>query len=270
MISDNYLHIQRWQPNFVAESAKISTLSVWVRFPQLPIEYYNNEWLRKARDNIGRTIKIDSITLAMTQGKFAEVCVKIDLNKSVRAYYRMRGRHDVSKYEGLQGLCFTCGKYGHKEMRCLLKTTKESLQAEMRTSKEEEENGAQWQDQGSSFGPWMVAQQSCRCPPMKVTKCTFGNQSGTPNLAGDQGETKSIPILTPIGANSREERIKKGNQESRFTMLSDQLEMEIEVGMQSFNTVQDEETRTKSTRGDSSPRGDPKRVKSSVLIWAWL
>lgn len=50
MIGDNYLHVQRWRPNFSAEDAKISMLPVWVRFPDLPVEYFDEEWLRRAGD----------------------------------------------------------------------------------------------------------------------------------------------------------------------------------------------------------------------------
>lgn len=39
MIGVNYLHIQRWRPNFFTEEATISTLPVWVRFTDLLVEY---------------------------------------------------------------------------------------------------------------------------------------------------------------------------------------------------------------------------------------
>lgn len=39
MIGDNYLHIQRWRSNFMAEKAEITSLYVWVRFSVLPVEY---------------------------------------------------------------------------------------------------------------------------------------------------------------------------------------------------------------------------------------
>lgn len=81
MVGENYLHVRRWKANFVAESAVINSMPVWVRFPSLPVEYFTESWLRKARDQIGRTIKVDSTTLAVVRGRFARVCVKVDLNK---------------------------------------------------------------------------------------------------------------------------------------------------------------------------------------------
>lgn len=70
MIIDHYLHVRRSVPNFVPESAEITTLPVWVRFPFLPVEYYNERWLRRAGDRIGKTLKVDDTTRAASRGKF--------------------------------------------------------------------------------------------------------------------------------------------------------------------------------------------------------
>lgn len=40
MIGDHYLHIQRWRPNFMADTEVINPLTVWVRFHVLPVQYY--------------------------------------------------------------------------------------------------------------------------------------------------------------------------------------------------------------------------------------
>lgn len=45
MIGDNYLHVQRWRPNFFVEEVKISTLQIWVRFLDLSVECFDEEWI---------------------------------------------------------------------------------------------------------------------------------------------------------------------------------------------------------------------------------
>lgn len=67
---------------------------------------------------------MDETTLATSRGKFARVCVEIDLNKPLEASYKMRG------VEGLQELCFNCGRYGHKEVKCPLSSAKEGANNE--------------------------------------------------------------------------------------------------------------------------------------------
>lgn len=76
----------------MADSAEINTFSVWVCFPILPVEYYTENWLRRARDQIGRTIKVDDTTIYAMRGKFARVCVEVDLTKPLKGRYRMRGK----------------------------------------------------------------------------------------------------------------------------------------------------------------------------------
>lgn len=81
VINDHYLHIRHWEPNFVAKSAKIESLLVWVRFPILPVEYFNEYWLKRVGNRIGRTAKVDRTMLMAACGKFANVCVEVDLTK---------------------------------------------------------------------------------------------------------------------------------------------------------------------------------------------
>lgn len=44
-----------------------------------------------AVNKIGRTIKVDRTTLMASKGKFARVCIEVDLTKSLKAGYRFRG-----------------------------------------------------------------------------------------------------------------------------------------------------------------------------------
>nr|KYP60009.1 hypothetical protein KK1_015456 [Cajanus cajan] len=52
----------------------------WVRFPSLGIVYYDESVLLSIASAIGTPIKVDTNTRNMTQGHFARVCVRIDLN----------------------------------------------------------------------------------------------------------------------------------------------------------------------------------------------
>lgn len=85
MIGENYLHFQRWKPNFMAEVVEITSLAVCVRFSVLPVEYYNEGWLRRLGDQIKETIKIDNTTLATTRNRLPRVCIEIDLQKPLIA-----------------------------------------------------------------------------------------------------------------------------------------------------------------------------------------
>lgn len=84
-------------------------LPVCVRFPVLQVKYYNEHWL--ACDKIRRIIKV--VGLVVLRGKFARVCMEIEPNKPLKAGYRMYGVEWRIQYNGLQNICFKCGRYGH-------------------------------------------------------------------------------------------------------------------------------------------------------------
>lgn len=62
-----------------------------MRFPILPVKYYTEEWLKRAGDSIGKTIKVDIATLLASRGKFTRVCVEVDLEKPLKSGYRLQG-----------------------------------------------------------------------------------------------------------------------------------------------------------------------------------
>lgn len=86
MIGDNYLHVQRWVPNFVADDAQISALLLWIRFSVLPIECYIRRGLERVGNMIGKTLKMEETTPVASRDKFARVCIEVDLTKPLKEY----------------------------------------------------------------------------------------------------------------------------------------------------------------------------------------
>lgn len=77
--SGHYLTIIKWRPNFDPLTAMISSTSVWVHFPNLPIEFFNEEVLRRIGNLIGHTVKIDPTTISTARCKFAR-CTSISIS----------------------------------------------------------------------------------------------------------------------------------------------------------------------------------------------
>lgn len=181
-IGENYLHVQRWKPNFRPDKKEISSMPVWVRFPILPVEYYKEGWLRRAGNSIGKTIKVDIATLLASRGKFARVCVEVDLRKPLMSGYTLRGEFWRLQYEGLHEICFECGKYGHHSASCPMKEeflnggNKPNVNAPVRASRGCPEKTNE-KASNSKYGEWISVQKSNR-RRAKTAKGTMGNSDG--------------------------------------------------------------------------------------------
>ncbi|XP_019178319.1 PREDICTED: uncharacterized protein LOC109173535 [Ipomoea nil] len=118
MILDHYLIVKEWEPNFDPMTDKTEKVLVWVRFPCLPIEYYSGIFLWKVGDKIGCPFRVDHATSQASGGRFARICVEIDITKPLLSMFTLEGKRRFIAYEGLHLVCFGCGKYGHAQDSC--------------------------------------------------------------------------------------------------------------------------------------------------------
>lgn len=198
-------------------------MPVWVRFPVLPVECYTTRWLKQAGNHIGRTVRVDFATLLATRGKFARVCVEVDLDKPLMAGYRMGGDYYMLQYEGLTDLCFGCGRYGHRMHLCPEKAT---FSAATGNGASDEGNRAEAMPQGNHAGPragdgkspstteeageghgeWSIVQRNRRRSTKEVRGNTGNSLPRTdPNVSGaDSGKSKQNP--TDRGAESEKSK----------------------------------------------------------------
>ncbi|XP_016178548.1 uncharacterized protein LOC107621002 [Arachis ipaensis] len=124
----HYLIVQRWRPFFLTSEHRVRKIAAWVRIPNLPIELYNQRFLWRVGSAIGQMIKIDRPTSIHSRGKFARICVEIDLAKKLVPKISVMGCELNIEYEGLHQICFTCGKYGHRADMCTEAPTNEAPQ----------------------------------------------------------------------------------------------------------------------------------------------
>lgn len=80
MVMGHYLTVAKWRPNFQPSSEMISTTLVWIRFSKLPIKLFDEEVLTYMGGAVGKTVKVDATTVTASKGRYARVCVEINLN----------------------------------------------------------------------------------------------------------------------------------------------------------------------------------------------
>lgn len=79
IVLGHYLTVFKWRLKFRPHAEKVTSTLVWVRFPNIPPEMLEEEILSSMGDMIGRTIKVDSTSLTGLRGRFARVCVEVNL-----------------------------------------------------------------------------------------------------------------------------------------------------------------------------------------------
>nr|POF10457.1 hypothetical protein CFP56_04682 [Quercus suber] len=75
-IGQHYLAIRQWEPEFKASTATLSSVAVWIRLPELPIEFYETNALLEIGRAIGPVLRIDAHTATRVRRRFARLCVQ--------------------------------------------------------------------------------------------------------------------------------------------------------------------------------------------------
>ncbi|KAJ7949856.1 Zinc ion binding nucleic acid binding protein [Quillaja saponaria] len=118
IIAWHYLTMRRWKPEFQPDRERIKRTVVWIRFPGLPIKYFNSRALFDAVKLIGKPLKLDKTTEHSVRGKFARVCVEIDLDRLLIPKVKIGSRWRAVEYEGFHLIYFHCGLFGHSKEKC--------------------------------------------------------------------------------------------------------------------------------------------------------
>jgi hypothetical protein len=117
-IGEHFLTIRPWEPNFKPSLACCSSVAVWARFPKLPIEYYEFSVLKKIGLSIGPVLRIDTHTASEARGRYARICVQVNVDVPLVKSVLIGGFVQPVVYEGLNLLCFVCGRLGHRKTNC--------------------------------------------------------------------------------------------------------------------------------------------------------
>ncbi|XP_030948989.1 uncharacterized protein LOC115972900 [Quercus lobata] len=117
-IGGHFLSIRPWEPFFKPAMANVSSIAVWVRLHQLPLELYEAEVLKQIGDAIGKVLHIDAHTALEARGKYVRLCLQVDINKPLINTVLIGRFEQQVVYEGIHKLCFACGRIGHKKDDC--------------------------------------------------------------------------------------------------------------------------------------------------------
>lgn len=185
LIQNHYLTVQTWKRNFQSNAERIRNVAVWVRLPGLPRDYYDRKFFFNLGNKIGKAIKVDEMTLKRARTMYARMCVEVDINKPLLPSYSVDGTLLKIEYEGLQCICFHCGKFGHAEQYCPVKANSAEKAAVLEQQSRMDLNAgeaamAPANGGGGKYGEWMIAQD-----PRRAKRGGF--REGTKKDVVDQG-----------------------------------------------------------------------------------
>lgn len=169
-IGDHFLSLRPWEPFFKPSSAKVSLIAVWIRLNEIPIELYEMKVLKEICEAIGKVLRIGSHTTMEARGRYARLCVQIDIYRPLINTILIGRFEQVVTYEGIQRLCFSCGRVGHKVETYLytirkgkdLLISKEEVQGSQVSDDNDGHrnldmhNACEEIDTEGQYGPWMI------------------------------------------------------------------------------------------------------------------
>ncbi|XP_042484234.1 uncharacterized protein LOC122064552 [Macadamia integrifolia] len=130
------LRFQRWCPDFSIHEKPVKKNLVWVRFPDLPLEYWHEKVLLKMAKAAGRPVALDHHTKTLMYGNSARVLVEMDAGSArpeeIQVERQQPGTANLFwfeqkvLYKDSMGQCGFCKKVGHVLSDCKEKKIEDS------------------------------------------------------------------------------------------------------------------------------------------------
>ncbi|XP_020421299.1 uncharacterized protein LOC18774519 [Prunus persica] len=188
IIASQYLVMQKWRHGFCPATAHITRMVVCLRVSAIQLECFDVWSLKRVGNLLGKLLKIDSLTTAQNKGKFAWMCVELDLTKPLDAFVQINHNWYNIEYEGLPDICYLCGRYDRKREKCEVNVkdvetvngeTTIAMGANVEGSSSVGINRAHYESDQSLRGPWMNVLPRRR--PQSNFKGVGGKDSGVKN-----------------------------------------------------------------------------------------
>lgn len=91
-VVDYYIIVHRWRPLFSLSATITHKVVVWVCIPKHPMELHNVTFLTTIGTSLGTMLKIDNRTSIHDCGKFARICIEIDLEEPLAFHLIINSR----------------------------------------------------------------------------------------------------------------------------------------------------------------------------------
>ncbi|CAI0532264.1 unnamed protein product [Linum tenue] len=194
LLGDTYLTVHRWFKGFNPWKSVITSTMIWAQLPELPIEFINKEAVMRIAEQIGKPVRVDRVTELGARGKYARVCVEVDLTLPLLSQYKIEGVTYLIQYEGLDHICTNCGKYGKSAEKCDCNSMDPSMDAD---ATPQDEVQVEDPTKGQTYGEWMMVRKRDRRSGRR-------GESGEPTGNGQNKHNRSKFYKTTLKRRGRE------------------------------------------------------------------
>jgi hypothetical protein len=122
-IANKPLILRRWTPGMQLLKLSLSTVPIWIKMHNLPMEYWDSDCLSHIASGVGKPLCADSVTEEQLRLGFARVLVEVDIDSAFPKEVEIIGINgDVVKigieYPWLPIKCKKCRSFGHASHTC--------------------------------------------------------------------------------------------------------------------------------------------------------
>lgn len=101
-------------------------------------------------------MRINTHTAAESRGRFARICVQISLDKPLIKLLKIGGIEQIVQYEGINSMCFSCGRVGHKVDGCPYTTRALEKESGKQYGEDTMRQNDSHTPNEESYGPWVL------------------------------------------------------------------------------------------------------------------
>ncbi|KAK1307284.1 hypothetical protein QJS10_CPA10g01431 [Acorus calamus] len=200
IIQDHLLSLQRWKNDFDPTTATFEITPIWIRSPNLPLDYWDGLTLAEMASAAGTPIKVETTVEDIGRCRYARALVEVDLRLPLCPGIRIgqQQRWQPFIYERIPHVCQRCGRIDHIANNCPIKLGSSTQQLSQQTMDED--------------GPWQVVPPRRRhsrnnkgtysdAPARQNTSVkapTKKTSSPTPNRGSPKTDAASIETFTPV------------------------------------------------------------------------
>ncbi|XP_059073510.1 uncharacterized protein LOC131874245 [Cryptomeria japonica] len=165
LVGKTALVLQKWHPILNMSDSLLVQVSVWVKLPGLPLEYWVESIFSSIASSFGELLSIDPVTTSRRRLTHARFCVGIthdvDMPEQIDIVSKLGMWKQQIEYKSIPFSCFHCKKVVHWAKHCPLKPKGENKKDKSIAESKKAPEKKIWQVKNSetdlvdtnSFGP---------------------------------------------------------------------------------------------------------------------